>query len=82
METGQEEASEAPATERAGNRWASSTLLRHIPTLHASDDGKAMLARPAEHLATGLSWGLCSECWESKFRPAVMKLVQDNPGAY
>jgi hypothetical protein len=36
VETGHEEASEAPATERVGNRWASSTLLRHIPTLHAS----------------------------------------------
>ena len=35
VETGHEEASEAPATERVGNRWASSTLLRHIPTLHA-----------------------------------------------
>ena len=33
---GMEEASEAPATERAGNGWAFPALLRHTSTLHPS----------------------------------------------
>ena len=34
VETGQKEASEAPETKRAGNRWASSKRMRHTSTLH------------------------------------------------